>query len=543
MRIHTQKIFFFLIAIVLFSPLNHVLSAQDILDDNSTFNRVPSIKNNTVYLPLKSVLLLALKNNLDINFARLQPKISKTDIMREKSAYDTLFSSQYSKYYENKQVGNALAGSSSSAEIYQESFDLNVSLQKKFTAGTMAELKLNHNEFQSDLPFLGLKPQYSGELVLSLTQPLLRDFGIETGESMIKIATLNSQVSENEFKSQVMDILYQIESYYWELYFRIHDMKSKNKSLKRANDLLREFKIRIKAGTLAPIEIYQAEAEVALRTEDVIIAQASVKKAEDNIKSALNLYQDNKYWDTIIIPTDTTYTEKNIPSLNDCIKTALKNRPDFEQAKLNLKASNIQVKYSKNQTLPRIDLIGSIGTYGLAGRPQDTSGSFGPAWLMGKSEPSPWDGHWDDVYDRMADADYYSYTIGIKIEFPLENRLAKSQHSKARIQALQAVTNLKNKENLIINDVRAAIRYIETSKKVIDTANASFRLAKEKLSAEEKKYKVGMSTTHDLLEFQEDLSKAESSLSYAQSEHSKSLSNLSRIMGTLLDKKGLTLNK
>jgi outer membrane protein TolC len=131
--------------------------------------------------------------------------------------------------------------------------------------------------------------------------------------------------------------------------------------------------------------------------------------------------------------------------------------------------------------------------------------------------------------------------VGIKIEFPLENRLARSQYARAKIQATQAVTSLKNAENLIINDVRDAIRRLETSLKVIDAAVASLKFSQEKLKAEEKKYKVGMSTAHDVLEFQEELARAESTLTYAQTEYSKSIANLSIAMGVLIEDKGLTL--
>ena len=141
----------------------------------------------------------------------------------------------------------------------------------------------------------------------------------------------------------------------------------------------------------------------------------------------------------------------------------------------------------------------------------------------------------------MADKDSYSYAIGLKIEIPLENRLAKSQYSRAKIQKAQALTNIKNAENLIINEVRDAIRKIETSRKVIDTAVASLELAIEKLKAEEKKYRVGMSTTHDVLEFQDDLTMAESNLAFAQTEHRKSVANLSRVMGVLLEINGIEM--
>ena len=97
--------------------------------------------------------------------------------------------------------------------------------------GTQAELKFNHRESSSDLPFAGLVPEYYSELVLGLTQPLLRDFGIEIGRSYIKIASLNYEVSELQFRQQVMDVLYQVEALYWDLYFRISDLENKEKSL------------------------------------------------------------------------------------------------------------------------------------------------------------------------------------------------------------------------------------------------------------------------------------------------------------------------
>ena len=192
----------FVLGLTMLLPVAETARAQDTGEDNATALELPEIHNNQISLPLKSVLMLALKNNLDITFASLQPEIAATDVSREKSAYDTMFTAQFSKYRENKQVGNALSGGTASGVIYQEQHDLDVLLQKRFTLGTIAELELKHQQYQSDLPFLGLKPQYSGDLAFSLTQPLLRDFGIAIGRSLIKIATLNHEVSERQFRQQ-----------------------------------------------------------------------------------------------------------------------------------------------------------------------------------------------------------------------------------------------------------------------------------------------------------------------------------------------------
>ncbi len=514
------------------------VSAQISETDNGTNPLFPfTVEERAVEVPLQSVLVLALKNNLDIAFQSMAPDIAMTDVEREKSAYDTYFSSQFSKYREKKQVGNVLGGASN-AFTKQRSYDFDFGLQKKFIPGTLAELKLNFQDYATNLPFQGLNPQHYGELALSLTQPLLRDFGIETGRSLINIANLNFQMSEYDFQKTVMDVLYQVETYYWDLYFCIQDLKSKNRSLERAESLLEEFEIRIDAGTLAQIEIYQPKAEVALRQQEVIVAESKVRGAEDRLKSSLNLFDDEQYWDVMIIPKDSPSTRPVDPVLSESVLLALEKRPDFLQAQLGLKASDIRVRYTKNQTLPRIDLVGSIGTTGLSGTPRDTSGVFGPFYT---AQPSPWAGSWDKVRNKMFDRNYYNYMIGVKIEIPLENRLAKSQHSKAKVQSMQAVTNLKNAENLIVSEVRDAVRFVETSKKVIESANASLELAKQKLIAEEKKFKVGMSTTHDVLEFQESLSQAESTLAYAKAEYNKALAKLQRVMGVLLEEKGFSI--
>jgi outer membrane protein TolC len=311
---------------------------------------------------------------------------------------------------------------------------------------------------------------------------------------------------------------------------------AKQDSLKQAEELQREFKIRIDAGALAPIEIHQADANVAQRKQEVIVAQAAVQAAEDYLKAALNLYDQKEFWDIEIVPSDLPNVINIKPSVDDCVKTAFENRPDLKQAQLGIRASELQLKYAKNQKLPNLSLFGSMGTSGIAGTPASTDGIFGPFY---RSEESPYHGQWDKARDHMLSGDFYNYVIGVKFEVPIENNIAKSQYQKARLQSEQAVTNMKSVENIVINDVREALRRLDTSYKVIDSATANLTFTKEKLWAEQKKYEVGMSTARDVLDFQRDVAQAKSTLALAKSEHSKSIVNLSRVTGVLIEQKGL----
>ena len=495
-------------------------------------------EDNRVELPLKSVILLALKNNLQIAFESLKPGLSETDIMGEESFYDPNVSLQYSKTRDVNQVGNFLSGAGNDT-VYTESHDLELGVTKNFVTGTSAELKWAGNDSTSDFLFQTLNPQYKSELNISLTQPLLRDFGIAVGKSMIKIANLNFKISKSQFKGSVIDILYQIEEYYWNLFFQLEDLEAREKSLKLAEDLLRQHKIKIEAGTLAPVEIYQAEAEVAERKQDLIIARDLVRDTEDKLKSALNFYEQERYWDLVIIPADEPRSEVIKEDLREGIKEAFAYRPDYTQAKLDIESKNIMVKYTKNQVLPRVDLLGTIGTMGLGGRTNQEATDFGGG---GGAVTDPWARHWDDVADSMASGDFYNYMVGLKIEFPLGNKYAKSQYSRAKIQAAQAVTYLKDVENIVINEVREAVRQIDTDQQNIEAAKARLRLSKEKLKAEDKKYEVGLSTTHDLLEFQDDLARAASRFALARANYEKSLANLARVKGVLLEEHDIVID-
>ena len=499
------------------------------------------VEGNAIRLPLQSVMILALKNNLQIAFQSLAPDISETEIMREESFYDPDFSLQYGKSRSVTQVGNFLTGAGADS-IYQQAWDLKMGVMKQFVTGTSAELKWNATDSKTDFTFQQLVPQYKSDLTLNLTQPLLKDFGIEIGESMIKIANLNFEISQYEFKNQVMEILNGIEKFYWSLYFQIKDYEARQKSLKAAEDLLREFKIRIDAGTLAPIEIYQAEAEVAERRQDLIVAADLVKDTEDRLKTSLNFYDKQEYWDVEIIPADDPRSGPISVDFVQSLQEAFTYRPDYIQAKMDIEARNIMVKYTKNQTLPRLDLFGTLGTMGLAGRGNPDAADFGGGGGFLNRNQDLADTRWNDVADSMASGDYYNYAAGVKIQFPFGNRFAKSQYSRAKIESARAATLLKDVENNVINDVRGAVRQIDTDIKRIEAARATMRLADERLKAEQKKYAVGLSTTHDLLEFQDELAKAESRYAFAKAAYEQNLADLAKVKGTLLESHNITID-
>ncbi|MDX1777467.1 MAG: TolC family protein, partial [Thermodesulfobacteriota bacterium] len=201
------------------------------------------ITDNTIKLPLKSVIVLALKNNLQIAFQSLEPGLVETNIMREESVYDYNFSTQFGKSRRVTQTANLLSGAGEDS-VWQQSWDMSLDIAKQFVTGTSAELKWTSSSSRTDFLFQGLVPEYQSEINLSLVQPLLKDFGIDVGKSMIKVANLNYEISQQEFKKRVMDILYQIETLYWNIFFQMEDLEAREKSLEAAQALERDFRLR-----------------------------------------------------------------------------------------------------------------------------------------------------------------------------------------------------------------------------------------------------------------------------------------------------------
>jgi len=216
------------------------------------------------------------------------------------------------------------------------------------------------------------------------------------------------------------------------------------------------------------------------------------------------------------------------------MKTALENRPEYAQSKIDLKNKNIQVEYKKNQLYPTLDLIGSLKLNGISGDAEDVA--FG-----GSVSRSGFGGDYFKSYDRLTSGNYYDWSVGLSLQIPIGNRASNSSYIAAKLDVEKGIKSLKNLEHQISVEVREAVRSIDTNKKRVNTTAVSRRLAEEKLSAEEKKFDVGMSTSFNVVEYQRDLIAAKTREISAIIDYNKSLLNLEKVKGTILEKNNIEL--
>ena len=470
--------------------------------------------NEPLSLTLQETIETVLKNNISISVQSYNSKINEQFIFEKEADFDPTVDFEFTVGEETRQSASTLADS----KTRDLDYDWDFSVSQKFVTGGDYELTIDNNKNQSSSSRTSLNPIYSSDLALTVTQPLLKDFGIDLNKREIYIAKNDQKISDHQFTEKVIATIAETENIYWDLVFSIEDLKVKETSLQRARDLEKQVKAQVDVGTLAELEILQAKSDVASREERLLNAQNLIDDNGDNLKSILNFSFDSEEGLKEIIPADSPVFEPGAEnSLEEALKTALIHRPDLLAKKMELENRNIEAKYNENQTLPTLDLVGSLGLNGLSGDSSTKNGSY------------------DSALSEAFSTDFRLWQFGINLSYPLGNRAAKSKLAIKRLEVAQLLLNIKDLEKTIVVEVREAHRQIKTDIKRVQATRVARKLAEEKLNAEEKKFKVGLSTSFNVLEFQEDLAEEQSNEIKAVIDYNKSLTRLNQVMARTLE--------
>lgn len=478
-----------------------------------------------LHLSLREAVLLALKNNLDIAIAAYNPKIKSEDIAIAKAVFDPTFSLTLDANRTVTPVASSLQSGVANkiTELDNENRDVNVSIVQKLPFGASYTLGMTNNRLDTNLPFaqpgfpnFGINPSYRTFLTLSLTQDLLKNFGVDVNTAPIKIARNNQAISATQFRQQANQVITSVHSTYWSLVFAIENLEVQKRSLRLAGELEELNKARVRAGVAAPVEVTQAEAQAAARVQDVILAEKAIKDAEDQLKLIVNFPDGERIWARTVLPADTLPFKVAPMNADASIQEALEKRPEYAAAKLTLQNSDLDLRVKRNQLLPSLQLQGNVGLNGLNG----SAGS--------------------DL-DRLTSGDFTQWSAALVLTYPLGNRTARSAFTQARLSHDQAGTSLLNLKRQIISQVREAVRRIEADVRRVEATRAARALAEEQLRVEQKRLEAGVTTTFNVLSFQRDLAAAQASEIQAITTYNQDLANLELQKGTILEKNQLEL--
>ena len=212
-----------------------------------------------------------------------------------------------------------------------------------------------------------IDPTYYSQALATYTQPFLRNFGLDVNKTQITIAKNNQEISRGSSARPSWTRWRRRRTAYYDLNLALLNMRTAQAYLKLAQDFLDQTRIKVKVGTLPPIEITQAEAGVADREETVIVAGSAIRAAEDNLRRLMNIPSDSPLWKQPIHPTEEPQVLDKIVDVDEAIRTAMEKRPDLEQARLDLSSRDADLRYRKNQRLYRLDLIAKYGAAGWRG--------------------------------------------------------------------------------------------------------------------------------------------------------------------------------
>ena len=487
----------------------------------------------TLSLSLDDCIMRALKNNLGVAIDVLTPQLSEVSVSLAKEKFLPQFSASFS---DSSEISASYSWTDAEESVFQKNMNYRFQVSQLIPTGGNITAYIYNYTNDTNRSLQTINPRYGSTLRFNFTQPLIRNFGPKMARREIIIAQNNSDISDNNFKSSLQNTIYDVEEAYWNLVYTIELLKVRQQSLKLAQDLLEKNKKSVEVGSLAPIEILNAQSTVATREADILQQEALVKNAEDLLKSIINLPSDEAK-SAQIIPSDTPTYEKVEVELEQALVTAMQNRPDLEATRLDIKNKEINLSYTRNQLLPDLSLTASYWSPGLSGtqikylndRPQDG--------IIIETIPGK-------VTDAIKDAfnfKYKNWSVGLTLDIPLDSLISRASYAQARINMEQALLRMKNQEQEIYLDIKTAVRAVETNYKRVQAYKVARELQQKKLEAEEEKLRVGLTTNYFVLQFQRDLVDSQVSELKAIIDYNLSLARLNRSLGVTLKEKNITI--
>ncbi|MBT1071696.1 TolC family protein [Geobacter chapellei] len=454
-------------------------------------------------LSLQEAIRMAAENNLDVRVELYNPAQYEADVRRNRSIYDPTLNLQTKYTNTTSPITSGLVGSS----LNNRSFFVDTSISQLLWTGGVVSLAFDNSYVESGASVIGRNYWESG-LGLTFTQPLLKNFGRESTEININISRLSKYASLDQFNNKLINTIAQVRNEYFRLYSLQQQLEVRRVSLDLARRILNDTKSRVTAGVLPAMEILNAEFGVTSRERDVIEAEKSVNDQIDILHLLLQIEGGS---DIVVVdlpqraPLQINEAEAIARSLN---------RPDIKTQKRLLDINELQTRFFSSNIKPDLSLV--------------ASGS-----LVGN------DRKYSRDLEKLGSFDYPAWSIGLNFSYPFGNDAAKNDYRKSRLKTEQTALQMRNLEEIAVKDVRVAIRAIATGYKQIDVTDRGRAYAEERLKAFIRKNEVGLATTKDVLEVENDLAVAKNNQIAALVTYANAITQYWLVTGELLDREGV----
>jgi len=487
---------------------------------------------------LADCIALAIQNNTNLQIQRLGPVSATAQVRSARSIFDPkLYSNVVRDRYQTPAVTFLNAGASPT--YFTQDLIANVGLRKTLLSGGQIQLEWDNKKYGT-VPSLAnpIVPQYTTSLGLTLTQPLLRDFGWKYALLMVEIAQNTEQAAYFQYEASISNLVAQVEAAYWALVLAIENVRVQEEGVNLGLEVQRQNEGKFNVGALAHTAVLEAQADVARREALLIRARNAEDIARDNLRALINYRQPNSSTLLMIEPHDQPTAAPYPANLEASLQTALEKRPELTAARLGVYGSGLQRKVAENQLLPRLNFVGQLGLNGLAGTDQQVvfNGTVVPVNPIAT-------GGYGTALGQLPDGRFYNYSAGATIEIPIDNAQAKANYATANINLDQSRLSLQQLQESVTLEIKTAVTNIHSDLKSIQATRLARELEEENVRNQQARYNVGLATTKDLLDFQDRLTVAQFNEIQAVTQYNTDLAELHRVEGTLLSARNILLER
>lgn len=489
---------------------------------------------------LKDAIELALENNLDIQIEKTNTVLSQSQYRQTFGVWDPVLGYRPNMSFNVTPTSSPLQAADGRLVDRNFSNDFSYS-QKTPWQGTRLDAAFINGRLSTSNPFSGLNPFTQSALVLNLTQPLLRGRKIDNDRNQIRLRRKQIDISEADYELRVVQVVTLVTQAYWNLVAARQDIDVKQQSVDLAKDQFERSKRQIEAGTLAPVELSGALAELERRQDTFYSSIGLVTEVENNLKSLLAGGRDQTIWDDEVIPVETRNSSPPVlDDLKGMIKGAVERRPELKNLRLRLEANEYQKEFAKNQLLPGANLTAGYTMAGLAGaRNSAINPFFGGS--AGALVPPSFIGGYGTTLSNLFGQNYSSWQAGMQFDWTVRNRTARESLAQVNLLDRALALQRARAEQAIEAEVRNSLQALRTAEQRIVAAEASVKAAKEKLDSEQRLFETGESTNFLALTRQNEYADSQRRNLVARLDFNKAIAQLQQALGVTLESNNISL--
>jgi outer membrane protein len=490
-----------------------------------------------VALTLDDAVKLALERNLDIAVQRLNPQTFDFSLASLHATYRPSVTSQLIAQSTTNPSTSTIAGNAAGTGITQgvRNFNGGISQNIPWGGGSLS-VALNNTRSTTTSATALFNPSYNPNWSAQYTQPLLRGFAIDSTRQQLYVTKLNQDVSEVQLQATIINTISNVRNAYWDYVFAVQSVDVARQSVALAEQLVKDNQTRVEVGTMAPIDVVQAQSQAATQRQNLVTVEASMRTAELALKRLIVSGTQDPNWNAQLDPVDRPDFQPQTIDIAEAVRKALGARTDLQIAQKTLQANSETLKFLHNQVLPQVDLTARYGLIGLGGTQFITTGSGITRQVTGTIP-----GGFGDALSSLFGANYPAWSVGLNFSYPLGTSTADAAVARAKIQVNQTEAQLRQIELQVATDVTNAAVQVQSGVERVQAAQAARELAQKQLDAENSKFEVGMSTNFLVVQAQRDLATAQNNELQAVLAYRKSVVELDRLQQTTLQTSNVTV--